>query len=73
MDISEANLLKINGSIIRYGHDVQPEMMGAQADSVCSAPAQELYAGLDEGQQKRAQLAEDYLRDLVNTHVETEY
>lgn len=70
VDISEANMLKIEGSIISYGKAVEPETLGVRADTradtgACTAPAEELYAGLDEGQRKRAQLAEDYLRGLV--------
>ena len=70
VDISEANKLKIEGSIISYGQAVTPEMLGVKAASrantgMCRALADELYAGLDEGQRKRAQLADDYLRGLA--------
>ena len=66
VDVEEANMLKIDGSIFDYGQAVRPETLGVQLDGACSAPAHELYAGLDEGQQARAKLAEDYLRHLAN-------
>ena len=70
VDISEANMLKIEGSIRSYGKSLAPESLGVKVDTradtgACTAPAEELYAGLDAGQRKRAQLAEDYLRGLV--------
>ena len=70
VDISEANMLKIEGSIRSYGKSLAPESLGVKVDTRadtgrCTAPAEELYAGLDAGQRKRAQLAEDYLRGLV--------
>ena len=66
VDLEEANMLKIDGSIYGYGQAVRPETLGVRGEGACSAPAHELYAGLDEGQQTRAKLAEDYLRYLAN-------
>ena len=63
-------MLKIEGSIRSYGKSLAPESLGVKVDTradtgACTAPVEELYAGLDAGQRKRAQLAEDYLRGLV--------
>ena len=67
VDVFEPNMLKIEGSIIDFGQAVKPDTLGVHSNGACSAPAQELYLGLDEGQRRRAKLAEDYLRGLAKT------
>ena len=72
VDVFEPNMLKIEGSIISYGQAVKPESLGVQTDTradtgTCTAPAEELYAGLDEGQRRRVKLAEVYLMVLANS------
>ena len=66
VDVEEANMLKTDGSIYDYSQAVRPETLGVRGEGACGAPAHELYAGLDAGQQTRAKLAEDYLRHLAN-------
>ena len=66
VDVEEANMLKTDGSIYDYSQAVRPETLGVRGEGACGAPAHELYAGLDAGQQSRAKLAEDYLRHLAN-------
>jgi len=66
VDVEEANMLKITGSIFDYGQAVRPETLGVRGEGACGAPVHELYAGLDEGQQTRAKLAEDHLRYYAN-------
>jgi len=76
IDVFEENELKVDGSIRSYGASVPPETfklhpwqasdddspsVGGRSGGRCAAPAQELYAGLDDNEMIRAARVEEHL------------